>query len=195
MCVDLPGGWQNPHSCQICGMVQCPLLCVCTVCRTSSRAVCDSHWAFLWGADGELIPDNIQELLEVGLPPLPCLLHSCFPICPTFGGMHVPWQCKHLSQQFYAFDGLFVHIFKGVTPSLCAQCRAGLVCTKEFLFLQWGTMLEIHPCWCHMHQAAPAPPLLYLLGHSVCYTQAKSLGPAFPNFRVDLGVATSQLII
>lgn len=33
-----------------------------------------------------LIPDKIQELLEVALSPLPCLLHSCFPICPTPGG-------------------------------------------------------------------------------------------------------------
>lgn len=89
MCADLPGGWQNPHPCQICGMVRCPLLCVCTIRSTSSRAVCDGHWAFLWGADRELIPDKIQELLEVGLPPLPCLLHSCFPICPTLG------ECMH----------------------------------------------------------------------------------------------------
>lgn len=79
-------------------------------------------------------------------PLCPACCTPAFPSAPRLGGMHAPWQCNYLSQQFYAFDGLFVHIFKGVTPSLCAQCRAGLVCTKEFLFLQWGAMLEIHPC-------------------------------------------------
>lgn len=92
---------------------------------------------------------------------------------PHTWGMHAPWQCSHLSQQFCAFDSLFVHIFWGVTLSLCVQCRARLVCTGKFPFLQWGTMLEMHPCWCHMYQAAPAPPLLYLTGHSVCMPNLK----------------------
>lgn len=119
----------KPIAMQIPEMVQCPLLRVCTICGEglpSSRAVFDGHWAFPWGVEGELIPGKTRGPLEVGVPrcPLFALLHTLLlPIHP------VPWgdacAMAAVSQLFCAFDGLFVHIFSGLTSSMCVQCRAG----------------------------------------------------------------------
>lgn len=180
----------KPIAMQIPEMVQCPLLHVCTICGEglpSSRAVFDGHhWAFPWGVEGELIPGKTRGPLEVGVPPLclaphtpashpPCALQGCVCHGSSISTLLCVWRpfCPH-----------FFHI--------CRQCvfNAGLA----FFPCVGHRAGNVPVLMLHASSSTSTPSALSYVALCLC-AQVKNPGSAFPNFRGDLIVAGSQVII
>lgn len=126
-----------------------------------------------------------------------CLL--CPACCtPAFPSASLLGGCMH-----HGSADIFLNSSVRLTAFLSTYFRVWhhhCVFNEELDLFALGDILSCNgtPCWKHtLADATCSTSTPSALSHRAqcLYAQAKNLGPAFPNFRVDLGVATSQLII
>lgn len=165
MCADLPGGWQNPHPCQVCVMVQCPLLCACTICSMSSRAVCDGHWASCGEQMESWYLIKSRSCWKWDCPLCPACCTPAFPSAPLLGGcIHHGSAGIYLSSSVHltAFLSTYFRMwhrhcvfnaglnlfapgnFLSCNGALCWKLLADATCTKQhqhpLCFISWSTV-------------------------------------------------------
>lgn len=140
---------------------------------------------------------NPGALGSGGAPALPSSLRSCFPSALCLGGN----ACAMAAGGIYLDSAVRLTAFlstfflEGYIVGVCSmQSWPCLPHTGKFSSLHGAS------CWKYARPNATRveqhwQPLLYLTWRWHPCAQAKNLGPAFPDFRGGLIIATSQVII